>query len=986
MPPTRTLDSTTDGMLLSVDRWSSDQLVGRTSERAQLAQALRDAVAGRVRVGLVSGEAGVGKTRLVDAFATDAQLAGARVLTGSCLDVGEGILPYAPFVEALRGLVAELPADELDGLVGEGRGDLGRLLPEMAAGTPAAPQAAPAAQLFELILGVLTRLSSGRPVVLVIEDFHWADRSTMDLVAFLERNLRAAVLLLLTVRSDELHRGHPVRARLAELDRHGLLTRIDLAPLDRRATSELITDLLRKPPAPRLVGQVYDRSGGNPFHIEMLIAADTTAPGRLPERLRDMLVSQIDALPPEAQRVVQVAAVVGRRIDSALLTEVASATGSAPDQINGGLREAVSRHLLVASAADGGYAFRHALLQEAVYDDMLPDDRSRVHAAVARILESRGAEPSASDLAELAHHWFAAHDQQRALGAAVRAAAAASERFAPAEAVAQFDRALSIWDQVPDAEAVTGMQRSDVLIATAKAAWLVGEPVLAAKHMRAAIAQLDRATQRELIGELLLRLAWFVYFGAGTQQEGDALVNEAAALVPVETPTPVRSAMLSALAYIALRSGDDVVGIRLSRDALDVALRAGDDQLRRLAQVRIGQGLVAMGKVDEGVEQAMAALEPETQLDVYRLGQIYINVTDTLILACRPDDVVTVGREGVRRGLRQGARGGFVPYIIGNIGEALIEAGRWTQADEAVTEALEMDPGVTSERVVRQLHARLLFERGQVELAHHECEDLLELAGADDPQVGGPLADSMAACVFLRRGIDQARQVVDDGLGWVQDAIRYASVLFIRGLDIEEAALERGDPDALDRARGLLAQLEDLRAAQAGAAPLVEARLATARATATRVLGGDSLAASTEAVQRWEALGMRPGLTGALVGGARAHLAAGDRPAAAVSLRRARELTDQMGATLRREQVDALAARAGLHLADGSAARDGHVLTRREREVLELLAEGSTNRQIAERLFIGEKTASVHVSNILAKLGVPNRGQAVVAAKGRGLV
>ncbi len=986
MTQVRTSGSTIGGMLISVDRWSSDHLVGRTTEREQLDQALRDTVAGRVRIALVAGEAGVGKSRLVDTFTTDAQLSGARVLGGSCLDVGEGVLPYAPFIEALRGLVAELPTAKVDELIGEGRSDLSRLLPEVGVAAPATQPAAPAAQLFELILGVLTRLAAEQPVVIVIEDFHWADRSTMDLVAFLERNLRVAVLLVLTVRSDELHRGHPARNRLAELDRHGLLRRIELAPLDRRTTTELVTALLRRPPAPRLVGQVFDRSGGNPFHIEMLIAAEAATPGQLPERLRDMLVSQIDALPPETQRVLRVAAVVGRRVDADLLSRVASATGSESNEITSGLREAVSRHLLVARAADEAYAFRHALLQEAVYDDMLPDERSRVHAAVASILESRDAGASAADLAELAHHWFAAHDQKRAVSAAVDAARAASERFAPAEAVAQFDRALSIWDQVPDADAVTGMQRSDVLIATAKAAWLIGEPVLAAKHLRAAIAQLDRATQPDLVGELLLRLAWFVYFGAGTQQEGDALVSEAAALVPDEPPTSVRSAILSALAYVALRSGDNLEGARLSHQALDVALRVGDDQLRRLAQVRIGQSLVALGKVDDGVEHAMSALEPETQLEVYRLGQIYVNVTDVLILACRADDVVTVGRDGVRRGLRQGARGGFVPYILGNIGEALIEAGRWTEADDAVTEALEMDPGVASERAVRQLHARLLFERGQVELAHRECEDLLELGGADDPQVGGPLADSLAACLLFRGDIEQARQVVDDGLGWVQDAIRYTSMLFMRGLDIEEAVVELGHPAATERARRLLVQLEALRAAQAGAAPLVEARLATARATAARVLGGDGLAASADAVRRWEGLGMSPGLVAALVGSARAHVAAGDRGAATDELRRARGLTEQIGATTRRERIDALAARAGLHLGERPVERDDHVLTPREREVLGLLAEGSTNRQIAERLFISEKTASVHVSNILAKLGVPNRGQAVVAAKGRGLV
>ncbi len=563
----QTWASATGGMLSDVDRWSSDYLVGRATERAELEHALRDAIAGRVRVTLVTGEAGVGKSRLVSTFATDAQLAGARVVTGSCLDVGEGVLPYAPFVEALRQLIAELPSHEFDELVGEGRSDLGRLLPEMAAGTPTAPQAAPAAQLFELILGVLSRLAATRPVVLVIEDVHWADRSTMDLITFLERNLRAAVLLLLTVRSDELHRGHPVRVRLAELDRHGLMTRVELGPLDRRATTELITELLRKPPAPRLVGRVYDRSGGNPFHIEMLVAGDGAGQGGLPDRLRDMLVSQIDALDPETQRVLRVAAVVGRRVDSGLLARVASSTGSRPDQITAGLREAVSRHLLVADAADEAYAFRHALLQEAVYDDMLPDERSRLHAAVARILEARGtAEPDATALAEQAHHWFAAHDQRRALGAAVAAAQRGLGRHSPRRRLSRSS--IAHW------RSGTGCLTPRMSLACSAAtsssparAW-PGSPVRPCSRRSTCGWPSPSSTVRrrpELVGELMLRLAWHVYFGAGTQADGDALVADAAELVPPEPPTSTRSLALSALSYTALRDGDNVDGVRLGR-------------------------------------------------------------------------------------------------------------------------------------------------------------------------------------------------------------------------------------------------------------------------------------------------------------------------------------------------------------------------------------------------------------------------------------
>jgi ATP/maltotriose-dependent transcriptional regulator MalT len=987
----RTSGSTIGGMLEGVDRWSSDHLVGRENERERLDQALRDAVAGRVRILLVSGESGVGKSRLVSTFATDALLSGARVLAGSCLDVGEGVLPYAPFVEALRGLIAELPSAAVDELVGEGRSDLARLIPEVATTSATnTASAAPAGQLFELILRVLTRLATDQPVVLVIEDVHWADRSTMHLVAFLERNLRAAVLLLLTVRADELHRGHPIRGRLAELDRRGRLSRLDLAPLDRRATAELITALLRRPPPPRLVGQVYERSEGNPFHIEMLVAAEAEAGlhrRRLPDRLRDALISQIDGLQPVTQRVLRVAAVIGRQVDSGLLPELASITGYRPEQITGALQEAVSRHVFVAAATGDAYLFRHALLQEAVYDDMLPDERSRIHGAVARILEARfdTSQPGAAALAELAHHWFAAQDQPRALVASVNAARAAVQNFAPAEAVVQFDRALMLWDQVPDVAAVTGMQRSDIFVASAKAADLAGEPVLAARHLKTAVALLDRAAQPELVADLLLQLSWFVYFGVGDQHEGDTYVREAAGLVPAQTPTSVRATLLSALAYLALRRGDYGEVVRLSGEALDVAQRVGDDQLRRAAQARIAQGLVFLGQVDKGVAYALAAVEPEPPLEAYRAVHVYINATDALGLAGRVDDVVRIGRDGVRLGLRQGARSGNVPFILGNIAETLIDAGRWAEADEYVTEALDMDPGITSERVVRHWHARLLFERGQVDLAHREWEDLLRLGVEDAPWHSG-VTEGLAACLLFEGNLAAARRVVDDGIRWVQDHIRYGSSVVLVGLAVEVAAADRGLAQSSARTQRLLDRLDAQMRAHSGVAPLIAARVASARATAARVLGGDELARWSDAVERWEALSMLPGLAAAYVGRARARLDVGDRAGAAEDLRRARGLTDQIGASLRRDEIDSLASRAGLRLGERAATRDDDLLTRREREVLGLLVAGCTNRQIAERLFIAEKTASVHVSNILAKLGVPNRGQAVAAAQGRGLV
>jgi predicted ATPase len=210
-------------------RVSSPVLVGRDGEVAQLRAVLERAAAGRPATVVVAGEAGVGKTRLVAELVGQAGELGAVALTGGCLDVGEGVLTYAPLVEALRPLVGVLDPGELDRVLGGARAELARLVPELgpqAGGRPAEAPLAPT-RLFELLLGVLHRLAEGGPVLLVVEDLHWADQSTRDLLGFLYRNLRGGVALVLTYRSDELHRRHPLGPFLAELDRSGRAERLE---------------------------------------------------------------------------------------------------------------------------------------------------------------------------------------------------------------------------------------------------------------------------------------------------------------------------------------------------------------------------------------------------------------------------------------------------------------------------------------------------------------------------------------------------------------------------------------------------------------------------------------------------------------------------------------------------------------------------------------------------------------------------------------
>ena len=260
---------------------------------------------------LVAGEAGIGKTRLVTEVVGYAAGLGVVALAGGCLDVGEGVLAYAPVVEALRPLAGLLGPAELERVLGGAGEELARLVPELGprdAAGPGGPLAP--SRLFELLLGMLHRIAERTPVLLVVEDLHWADQSTRDLLGFLVRNLRAGVALVLTCRSDELRPGHPLRPFLAELSRGGRAERLELGRLGGRELAELVAGILGEPPSPGLAREILARSEGNPFFAEELLAARREGT-RLPPALRDLLLARVDALPEPAQRVLAAAAVAG---------------------------------------------------------------------------------------------------------------------------------------------------------------------------------------------------------------------------------------------------------------------------------------------------------------------------------------------------------------------------------------------------------------------------------------------------------------------------------------------------------------------------------------------------------------------------------------------------------------------------------------------------------------------------------------------------
>src|SRR3954453_12905711 len=424
-----TLDMTT--------RVSSARFVGRASELAELEAALLDAAAARPSLAFVAGESGMGKTRLLAELEVHAADRGVRVLRGDCVEVGDGELPYAPLVGVLRPLARDGdPA--LDTLSAGVRAELARLLPALGSGEAPPPpdEGAGQGRVFEALLALLDALGAETPVLLAVEDVHWADRSTRAFLAFLARSLASErVLAVATYRSDELHRRHPLRPLLADLERDMRVRRVELAPLGRDELAEVLEGILGSEPAPDLVARLLARSEGNPLFLEELLAGGLDGRGSLPGTLRDALMVRIERLDDEAQEVLRALA-VGGRLDHDVLADV---TGLGAPALPDPLRQASPGHIVVADD-DGRLLFRHALLREVVEEDLLPGERASLHRSLARALAAPPGADGAQRAARIAHHPAASGDRAAALASSVRAAAAAEDVHAYGEAASLLER------------------------------------------------------------------------------------------------------------------------------------------------------------------------------------------------------------------------------------------------------------------------------------------------------------------------------------------------------------------------------------------------------------------------------------------------------------------------------------------------------------------------------------------------------------------
>jgi DNA-binding NarL/FixJ family response regulator len=953
----------------------SSEFIGREAEIATLTTALETAIAGTPTVVLLGGEAGVGKTRLVEEAAARARATGARVLAGSCIELGGEGLAFGPLAHAFRTLMRDTSPEELDALLGPARSEFARVLPDL--DPDAALSTAPlteggAARLLELALGVIERLAEDRPLMFVIEDLHWADRSTLDLVALLVRALRAArVLVVVSFRTDELHRSHPLRPLVTGWERVRTAHRIELERFGRDDVERQLAAILGAAPGARLVDLVHERSEGNAFLVEEILGAVQSGadPDQLPLSLRDVLLARVERLSPAAQRVLRIAAAAGPSVSDRLLAAVA---GLGDDELDDALREGLEHHVLVADGTDRGYVFRHALTRDAVYGDTLARERARIHAAYGAVLS---AEPAlagrdVSVPALLALHWTAAHDLPRALEASVKAARLAAP-YAPAEALRHLESALEIWPQVPDAAERSGIDVVEALRRAGVSAYAAGELERSLGLFDEALAELAPGAEPERRA-LLIEARAATLLDLGRDDEAHLELERAAALLPDEPRGEAHAVVLTALAALLAGTGRFADARPVAEQAVAAATEAGAPGLKAGARMMLG---MSFAYLDEG-ERAVAELEAaiglaETTEDHALTLRAYLNLSDALQNLGRSHDAASVAQQGIELAVRVGlTRSVYGTLVTINSAEAQFHLGRWDAAERLLTRAADNELARPYASLVLDHRARLAALGGRYENAAADVEASRRLV-AERHGDQYSFARAIAAGEMARALGDarSAREEVRRALAHegTEPVPRYGWQLVWLGLRVEAEASE----PAPERVAALVAM--------AGAMPATTPPALAYRALAdAEVAPASNWEAAVEACREAE----DPYLVAyALLRSAEAGCADGARDAAAPALEEAARLAASMGAAPLLEDVRALArrARVQIRMGDAGPARAGleaFGFTQREREVLDLLAEGRSNGQIASELFITRKTASVHVSNILGKLGVASRGEA----------
>jgi DNA-binding CsgD family transcriptional regulator len=952
--------------------------VGRERELAQLSEVWRDVKTGRFALALIDGDAGIGKTRLAQEFAARAERLGARVLWGDCVDLRGSGLTYAPFRHALRdvgenpnvrALLGDIPArvaDLLDGPAVDGRG-----------GRPGA--------LFETLLELLRALARTRPLLLVIEDLHLADNTTLDVLTYLVHNLGGIpVLGLLTGRAlreppSTIREPEEATAQfLAGQASSAIAQWIRLAALSEHETAQLLEELTDSAASAREVGEIFSRSGGNPMFVEELVAERARGDGQLSPTLRQLLSGRIRHLPDDVREVLGVAAVAGQ---SVARDDLRAVVDRPRDVLSRLLRQAIDAGVLVEDPGGHHYAFRQALMQEVLYEDLPSERRRELHRRFADVLETRGRTTTTATGA-VATHWDRAGYPDRALPAYLAAADAAREIFAFVDAGRFLQRAYALWDEVDHPETLSGLTRRHLANKTIEQVVATDDAATAIPIARDTLGDAERTAEHRVIAFQRMQLARALWF---SDDEGTALEQTriAADAVSDEGPSPEQARILALWAGLLALNGRYTDAGALTRRALKAARRSGAPRAYRYAMLTAGTVAAAQGDLTGGLKLIDEAED----------------------LARRRSDADEAMRAMLHRG------------------RVLQRYGRWEAARQVYVDGLAAAPKYgMSQHYTWRLHvlaARMSYCLGRWE----EAADEIDLATTQIPGRGAALPSLLVAtgqfdkaeAFYTRprsrwRSDGTGRLQVPEGpvelaawLGRLGDAHTTCdeALAFIDGseelmpearlcraaLRAEADAVERGEipvAEAMQQATPLADRLRSLHAAHPartdGYGRELQALAAAGDAEWLRITGRPDSDAWAHAADHWEALAMPYPYAYARWQQARA-LATRQRDRQGIAALRAEALAiaERLGAHPLRAAILGLR----LEVSRVTASSPLDALTPRERDVVKLVIQGHSNRQIASMLGITEGTASVHVSRILRKLGAASRGQ-VIAMFARG--
>ncbi len=950
-------------------------LLGREQELAVVEQCLAATGRGDSGVLLLSGDAGMGKTSLVQVTVAKATEQGFTVLVGHCLDIEAGI-PFGPILEAVKPLLIH-EGDRDRPVVGH---VLERAQLEGGSGEPNPTL------VLDALRGLIEETVASNPVVLVLEDMHWVDRSTQDLALALARTVSGPLLSVLTYRKEELTRRHPFRQALVGLGLGARARRLDLSPLGRSAVHEMVQRHDEGGATRDRVDAVLVRSEGNPLYVEELLASEDVAhdtsvssfDATVPPLLSDLFLARVDSLSEPARHLLRAASAGGAQVDPDIVSVVAGMEARAGTRL---WREVLEANLIVGAEP---LRFRHGLLREAVYADLLPAERRALHSRFAEALEGRvDCSPEAmqmSTLGQIAFHYVAAQEHSAALVASVRAGLAAA-RFGAPETATHFQRAVDSWDRVPNAAAVSGLAKADLLLLLGEAVGRQGDLLRWKELVEAAARLLDPEGDPLLAGRVSSAMGVLVGFGIMDSSGHEEQVHRAVASAG-EEPHAELARLLVARAAVHARHFRHALALADASRALEVsrAVRAADAEVAAL--VDKGVASIMLGRYGAGLADLTEAVRVAD-----RSGQRGESLVQQGHLAWHHlmAGHIETGLDLARRG-RRAALAEALPVVAAYCGEQEVECltwqGRLDESDALLAELVGLGMPEYRRMIFR---AQSLVERGDgVGALQVERDMALDPARA-------------AGIVSTDDGIRQVRLFLM--LGDTAQALAVADSLL---------SATEGSDSPLSRAIAARAGYEALRAARpAGIDEPTGMADRAARALATATAGlNEQWRGSLYDLDRVIAAGHARSLAGegtlddrrtaveiATTFGdgvllapqlwlAEELLRAGQRDEGRVLLVQLWQSARALGARHVQEEATRLARRNRIPLPGATeAAGPLAKLTPREREVLDVLTTGATTRTIATRLFISEKTVGVHITNVLAKLGVANRGEAAALAR-----